>query len=96
MAEFQVADHNYEKVRPRETTNLGDRVSKKAERIKIGGHIEYEYPIEAVMLSVRGDKSEHSNARVKGSRDYTPAGVPISTGPSRGASAGGVNSDGDF
>lgn len=57
--------------RVRETTNQGANQSKKAERIKIGGPLKYEYETSAVMAGSRGH-DEPSTARVLGARDYTP------------------------
>lgn len=62
-------------VAKRETTQEGGHVSARGKRIKIGGHIDYPYGIEQVMLSKRGepgDDTQSAHSRPLGSRDYTP------------------------
>ncbi len=56
----------YEKVRPRETTTSGPKISKRGKHIDIGGKIRYPYGTEAVMMPARGsreDLSSNSHAR---------------------------------
>jgi hypothetical protein len=66
----------YEKVRPRETTSVGPKISKRATHIKIGGKVPYTYGTEAVMMPARGQdevKSSHlipnSHARALSGKD---------------------------
>jgi hypothetical protein len=63
---------SFSKVDKRETTNEGGLVSKRGKKIKIGGHIDYPYPIESVMVSQRGGDSPSAHQRPLGARDYTP------------------------
>ena len=49
-----------DKVRPRETTQQGELVSKRGKHIDIGGHIRYPYDTMAVMMPSRGtDDPKH-------------------------------------
>ena len=87
--DYQPTESSREKVGPRPTVdgNAPTLRSKLGKRIHIGGPFKTEYPVSAAMASWRGDEKQPSTARVKGSRDYTPPGSQISTGPSRGVSA---------
>lgn len=94
----QPTESSWEKIKKAPTVdgNAPGPQSKRGNRIHIGAPYKTEYPLSAVMLSKRGDKEDHSNARQKGSRDFTPPHSEISTGSSRGVSAGGFETGNDI
>jgi len=58
-------------VRPLATVdgNSPTAQSKKAKRIKIGGHIEHPYGTDSVMAGTRGDEKSEQHGDLQG-RDY--------------------------
>ena len=66
-----ITAQSFDKVRSRQTTDGPHMQNKKGHRIKIGGHISYDYPTNAVVASFRGEAGT-SSARAKGSFDAVP------------------------
>ena len=52
---------SFETVRPRETSQRGDRHSKRGKTIKIGGPIKYDYDTKQVMAGSRGDETQEGH-----------------------------------
>jgi hypothetical protein len=65
-------------VRPRATVdgNSPTVVSRKAERIKIGGHIKYDYPDDAVTLGMRGTEKAGQARYLRGHSYLSPQETP--------------------
>lgn len=71
------------KVRPRETTQQGERHSPRGKKIKIGGHVETQYGLDAVMNGWRGSETheQHGDLQI-GSITMRPS-VGTDTSPKR-------------